>query len=373
MVARKTTRLLFSALTLLICGCTPSLSHSLNAPLQPASFRDFEDWDNGQAEAVQPALLNSCQKLDRRRFDGHSQWGSYRQWQSLCGELSTIDSSNLKTFFEERFKVYRVAPEQPGLFTGYFSPVYEGRLQKEPGFEVPLLKKPKDLVKVSPSDFGNTGPALVGKLKDSSLKPYDTRATIEQKIKNGQINHNQVLVWLKNSKDKFFLQIQGSGNIQLKDGSILHAAYAGNNGHSYVAIGRILKKRGDLKEVTMGTIEAWLDANPDKQQALFNQNPRYIFFRKANVGAVTAQGVPAIAHRTLAVDPDYIPYGVPVWLETRLTESEQPYRKMMVAQDTGSAIKGPVRGDIYMGVGPEAQKLAGPQQSPGKLYVLVPK
>ena len=280
--------------------------------------------------------------------------GSYNQWKSLCGQLVQLEDKSLKAFFEGHFKVYRVDSTSRGLFTGYYSPVYEGRLNKEPGFEVPLLKMPD----------GRPG---------NPLKQDDTRTDIEQKVSDGKIRADQVLVWIKDPKDKFFLQIQGSGNIQLKDGSMLHAAYGGNNGQKYVAIGRVLKDRGELDKVSMATIRAWLEAHPEEQQALFNQNPRYIFFRKASVGAVTAQGVPATAHRTMAVDPAYIPYGTPLWVDTELTVSQQPYRQMMVAQDTGSAIKGAVRGDIYMGVGPEAAALAGPQQSSGKLYVIVPK
>ena len=134
-----------------------------------------------------------------------------------------------------------------------------------------------------------------------------------------------------------------------------------------------MKEQGELPEVSAQAIKQWLADHPDKQQWLFNQNPRYIFFNESDQGAITAQGVPAIANRTLAVDPQVIPLGMPVWLETVLTASGKPYHQLMVAQDTGNAIKGAVRGDIYLGLGDEAAALAGEQQSPGRLYVLVPR
>ncbi len=366
-------KIILIVMALMVSGCTSQPGHSMGTSLQLTSFKALTGWSNEQANETRPVLLNSCRKLNRRTLTDNSPWGSYKQWQQLCGELSGLPEGKVKQFFEDNFQVYRVAVNQPGLFTGYYSPVYQGRLQKEPGFETPLLKLPEDLVTVKHRGGQGKGERIAGKKTGDSLKPYDTRAEIEEKISTGRVKPEQILVWIRSPSDKFFLQIQGSGNVQLKDGSLLHVAYAGNNGHGYVAIGRVLKERGELQEVSLATIKEWLNAHPDKQRELFNQNPRYIFFRAAKMGAVTAQGVPATPHRTLAVDPKYIPYGIPVWLDTKLTASGEPYRKMMVAQDTGSAIKGPVRGDIYMGVGPEAEQLAGSQQSPGKLYVIVPK
>ena len=342
----------------LLYSCTlPAASVPQNSltPLYPSSFTELNGWNNEQAKAVKPTLLNSCQKLSPKALaDSPLPSGTYKEWRTICRQLSGEHDDNLKKFFEKHFSVYQIDTKKKGLFTGYYSPIYEGRLQKEPGFEIPLLKYP--------ARQGIRG-----------IQVNDTRRIIEQKIRAGKIKSDQVLVWIKSPVDKFFLQIQGSGNIRLKDGKILHAAYGGNNKQPYLAIGRVLKQKGELDEVSMETIRDWLAANPEKQQALFNQNPRYIFFRKGQAEAITAQGIPATPYRTMAVDPRYIPYGTPLWVDTELTLTKEPYRQMMVAQDTGSAIKGTVRGDIYMGAGEDAAALAGPQQAAGKLYVFLPK
>ncbi|MDP0562677.1 MAG: MltA domain-containing protein [Candidatus Endonucleobacter sp. (ex Gigantidas childressi)] len=345
--------MLITTIAFFLSSCILSFSYASDSFVS-ASFDDLKGWGAEQGVAVRPVLLNSCQKLRRSNFDGRTSFGSYKQWKDLCYQLSRINDSEVKEFFEKNFTVYRVAPGSSGLFTGYYSPVYEGRLTTEPGFEVPLLKVPN-------------------LQRRGGFKKSDSRAVIEQKIKDGKIKSSQVLVWIKSSVDKFFLQIQGSGQIRLKDGTILYVGYAGNNGQRYVSIGRVLKERGELEKVSMSTIRGWLESNLGKQQALFNENPRYIFFGKTKHGAITAQGVPATAYRTMAVDPKFIPYGTPLWVDTELTASKQSFKQMMVAQDTGSAIKGAVRGDIYMGTGMHAEKLAGEQQAPGKLYIIVPK
>ena len=346
--------------TLLTCALIFGTSAFANSPdtsssyqLAPTDFSELIGWSNRQALATRPTLLNSCKKITPKALAASPlPMGSFAQWKTICNKLAEINPKEVKQFFESHFNVYQVSPESKGLFTGYYSPVYNGRLQKEPGFEVPLLKKPT-----------NTHP----------VKINDTRRIIEEKIRSGMVSPDHVVAWIKSPIDKFFLQVQGSGNIQLKNGNILHVAYAGDNAKPYVAIGKILKNSGALEKVTMRSVKNWLRQNPEEQQPLFNKNPRYIFFRKSNVGAVTAQGVPASPQRTLAVDPSYIPYGTPVWLDTTLSLSRRPYYQMMVAQDTGSAIKGPVRGDIYMGVGEHAATLAGPQQAAGSLYVMLPK
>lgn len=347
-------------------------AHAQTPPLQPVRFQDLTGWNNTQALAARPALLSSCRRLSPGQRPPQGPWGSYQRWQQLCTALAEAGEDQLQDFFERNFQVYRIGADQPGLFTGYYSPVYEGRRQREPGFAVPLLKRPADLLTVNPRLFGQKGELIIGKQVGQTLKPYDTRAQINEKINRGAIEPEQVLAWIQDSDDRFFLQIQGSGHLRLKDGQIMTVAYDGNNGHPYTAIGTLLKQRGELQKVSLASIRQWLKAHPDKRQELFNQNARYIFFRQGR-GAITAQGVPATAHRTLAVDPRYIPYGLPLWLDSQLTATGAPYRQMMVSQDTGSAIRGPVRGDIYMGMGRQAEQLAGPQQAPGRLYVMLPR
>ncbi|WP_066015374.1 murein transglycosylase A [Endozoicomonas atrinae] len=353
-------------LTLLLSGCG---LFTTKPEQQPVKFSDLEGWSEEQAIAIRPALVNSCKHLNRSVLTDKSPWGNYQQWQLLCKELIQTPDRQLKAFFEQNFTPVRISPQEKGLFTAYYSPVIPGSLDPSEDYSIPLLKLPHDLVKVRLSDFGLSGQGLVGRVEKGFLKPYGSRAEINQQT----AKNSDVLIWLSSPVDKFFLQIQGSGNVELPDGKIIHVGYAGNNGHNYVAIGKILKQKGELEEVSMQTIQSWLAKNPDKREWLLNQNPRYIFFSFSDEGAITAQGVPATMRRTLAVDPSYIPLGLPVWLDTRLTATGEKFQQMMVAQDTGSAIKGPARGDIYMGIGKDAAHIAGPQQEPGKLYVLVPR
>ena len=364
---RSLTRLLPLLLLTLISGCSVLTGEPPRQ--QPVKFSDLEGWSLDQAIAVKPALMNSCRRLNRSVLTKDSPWGSHELWLSLCKELRQTPDRQLKDFFEQNFRPVRVAADKKGLFTAYYSPVIAGSLDPSDTYTVPLLKLPQDLVNVYLPDFGLEKQRLVGRVEKGYLKPYLSRAQIERQ----KPDNSDVLLWLNSSTDKFFLQVQGSGNVQLPDGKIMHVGYAGSNGHNYVPIGRILQQQGELTDVSMQTIRDWLEKNPDRSQWLMNQNPRYIFFDFASEGAITAQGVPATSQRTLAVDPEYVPLGLPVWLDTRLSANGERFVRLMVAQDTGSAIKGPARGDIYMGLGQEAALLAGPQQEPGKLYVLIPR
>ena len=359
---------LLLTVALILSGCA-----STHTQKQPVGYEQLRGWNEQSLNSVKSALMNSCKKLNQTAFSDTSIWGSYTQWQSLCKELEQTPERQLKAFFEHNFTPVPIAPESPGLFTGYYSPVISGSRKPDATHQVALRKVPKDLVQARLGEFELTrdlsGKTLVGQVNRGYLKPYKDRKTIEQT----PASEEEALLWLTNAEDKFFLQIQGSGNVQLEDGEIVHVGYAGNNGHHYVPIGRILKESGELKDVSMQTIKQWLAEHPDKQQWLFNQNPRYIFFQQNKEGAITAQGVPAVSGRTLAVDPKVVPLGLPVWLDTRLTATDEPFQRLMVTQDTGSAIKGPARGDIYLGIGKEAAMLAGKQKAPGKMYVLVPR
>ncbi len=364
---RRLVRLAPVLLTALISGCSVLTTEPPRQ--QSVKFSELDGWSLDQAIAVKPALMNSCRRLNQSLLTTTEAWGSYERWQALCKELKQTPDRQLKVFFEQNFTPVRLAPQETGLFTAYYSPLMAGSLTPTAEYTVPLLKLPQDLVNVRLSDFGLQKQRLVGKVEKGYLKPYDSRAQIERQ----KPDNSDVLLWLNNSADKFFLQVQGSGSVQLPDGKIVHVGYAGNNGHKYVPIGRVLRQKGELTDVSMQTIRDWLAKNPGRSEWLMNQNPRYIFFDITDVGAITAQGVPATSQRTLAVDPKYVPLGLPVWLDTRLTANGERFQQLMVAQDTGSAIKGPARGDIYMGLGKEAALLAGPQQEPGKLYVLVPR
>ena len=353
-----------ACLPFLLSGCASRTSFD-----QSITYNDLPGWQDHQLPSIKPALLNSCERLNKKSFPKEQLWGDYNTWQGLCEELALTPDRQLRFFFENNFKPVAIAPGDRGLFTGYYSPVIPGQTYAAEEFRTPLLKLPKDLVKVLPADFNRKGSLMVGKVQKGYLKPYYQRAVINQQ----KYSDDEILLWLKDPVDKYFLQIQGSGSVALEDDEVVHVVYAGNNGHDYISIGRVLREHGELKQVSTETIKQWLTENPDRQEWLFNQNPRYIFFNQSETGAITAHGVPATTNRTLAVDPSVIPLGMPVWLDTTITATNEPFRQLMVAQDTGSAIKGAARGDIYMGLGEEAGYLAGEQQSPGKLYVLVPR
>ena len=354
----------FAGLPLVLSGCATQTRFDQNI-----TFNDLPGWEEQQIASAKPALLKSCERLDKRVFASESLWGDFLTWQTLCEELAHTPDRQLSLFFENNFRPVALSPGEQGLFTGYYSPLIPGQTHASEEYSTPLLTLPGDLVRMRPSDFNRQGSTVIGKVNQGYLKPYDQRASINQQ----KHTEDEVLLWLKDPVDNYFLQIQGSGSVKLESGDIVHVVYAGNNGHDYVPVGKILREEGELEEVSTETIKEWLKSNPDKQEWLFNQNPRYIFFNQSETGAITAQGVPATTNRTLAIDPKVIPLGMPVWLDTTITATNEPFRQLMVAQDTGGAIKGSARGDIYMGLGDEAGYLAGEQQASGKLYVLVPR
>jgi membrane-bound lytic murein transglycosylase A len=201
--------------------------------------------------------------------------------------------------------------------------------------------------------------------------PYDDRAAIAQGSLAGRA---KILAWADDPVSAFFLEVQGSGLIRLTNGDLMPVGYDGSNGRAYVAIGRVLADQGELpRPVTMSAIHTWLAAHPVEEQEILNMNPSYVFFRKLpNKNAVGAEGVALTPLRSLAVDPAYLPLGAPVWLDT--TDGQGVVlQRLMIAQDTGGAIKGPVRGDFYWGTGDAAAAEAGAMQSRGRYYVLLPK
>ncbi len=276
-------------------------------------------------------------------------------------------------FFQKHFQPV-VVRDSSSLFTGYFEPELEGSLRQKPGYATPLLRKPADLIKTK------TKGGYASKTA-SGVRPYFTRKQIEQGALNGK---GLELIWLKDPTDAFFLHIQGSGRVKLDTGGALRVGFAGKNGRPYTPIGKILIERGEIarENISMQSIRAWLLLNPGKAQELFWKNQSYIFFRKSgasdpNLGPAGAQGVQLTPEHSLAVDRRYTAYGTPLWLETRVPTGEGgklvPFARVMVAQDTGTAIKGPVRGDVFFGSGETAGYAAGLMQSPGRLVLLLPK
>jgi membrane-bound lytic murein transglycosylase A len=243
----------------------------------------------------------------------------------------------------------------------------------------PLYAPPDDLLTIDLSavnpDLRNM--RLRGRLQGRRVVPYWSRAEIESGV--APVNGKE-LVWVDDAVEAFFLQIQGSGRVRLGNGEVLRLGYADQNGHPYQSIGRTLIERGELQpgEASMQAIQAWAAANPQRLPELLNQNPSYVFFRELQlpdpaVGPIGALGVPLTPQRSIAVDPRYVPLGAPAFLATTWPASDLPLYRLMIAQDTGGAIRGPVRADFFWGFGAEAGALAGRMRQQGRMWVLLPK
>jgi len=317
-------------------------------------------------------FLKSCQKL------------THEQWQEVCHlaqKSQDLSDSEVREFFQSNFEVrpvYAEGGETEGLITGYYEPLLKGSWERSEEFRYPLYGVPKDLLIV---DLGDIYPDLKnmrlrGKLDGNKVVPYYDRAQLDN---DQDLLQGTEILWVNSLVDLFFLHIQGSGRVQLSDGSTVAVGYAGQNGHPYQSIGRVLTDMGELDkdEVTLFTIKDWLKSNPDRLAEVLAKNPSYIFFelRDAQLdGPFGSLNVALTPQRSIAVDRNVIPLGAPVWLQTTLPNEEQtPFNKLMLAQDTGGAIRGHVRADVFWGRGDEAEKMAGLMKQQGKLFVLLPR
>lgn len=303
-------------------------------------------------------------------------------------ENSPEGDEKARRFFKRWFSVLHASNNEKsqGLFTGYFEASLTGSRTPHPDYPTPLYRVPDNHVTV---DLAQFAPSLgrrrvVGRVENGALKPYFDRAAI-----NAGALVGQELLWVSDPIDAFILHVQGSGRVSLPDGDVARVGFAGQNGHKYQSIGRALIQRGDLKrgQASWPDIRAWIDANPDKAPALLAVNKRYIFFKErakstsggtaddaaVDDGPIGAQGVALTPRRSLAVDRRFIPLGVPIWLDTTWPSSDKPIQRLMVAQDTGGAIKGPVRGDFFWGHGDAALAQAGKMKSRGQYFILIPR
>lgn len=333
--------------------------------LQPILFGDLPGWQQDDVDAALPAFVKSCAR---------------QQEQVLCAQLiaeKNLAGFNFRRFLEKYTQPYRITAggNAPGLMTGYYEPLLRGSRTPSATYHVPLYGIPDDLITVDLGLFKTAlqGQSIVGRVEGKTLQPYADRAEVAQ---NGLAGKADALVWVDDPVAAFFLEIQGSGRVQLPDGSVMRLGYAGKNGRAYTAIGKVMKARGLLQEkVTMPMIRDWLKNNPDDMQAMLNENASVVFFREIKgEGPIGAEGVPLTPERSVAVDPTAITLGTLLWVDAEGAHDGEPrWQKLMVAQDTGGAIKGIVRADLFMGFGPRAERLAGAMQSQGSLYLLLPK
>lgn len=370
---RRTARAWLAALAaaLWLGGCAAwSPFRSGMAP--PVGWSALRGWEADRHAQAWPALLRSCDKLADRA----------PAWRRLCRAAAAegeIDDARARAFFERWFRPRPLRGRwfrRTGLITGYYEPLLRGSLSPDPRYPYPLYRPPPDLVTV---ELGELFPALQGRrvrgrLAGRRVVPYYSRAEIDG---GGRPLAGHELVWVDDPVAAFFLHIQGSGRIRLEDGRVLGIGYADQNGHPYRAIGRTLVEMGALalEEVNLFSLRDWLRAHPRRAAEVLHSNPSYVFFRlrpAPAAGPIGSLGVPLTAGRSLAVDPRVVPLGLPVWLDSRRPEDGRPYRRLMLAQDTGGAIRGTLRADVFFGHGPEAERLAGHMKQPGRLYVLEP-
>ena len=343
------------------------------APLfTPVAFEALPGWQQDDLRQAWPAFQASCRAL-----------GAKADWKSVCAAAKTVDAGDgaaVRSFFETYFvpNLVRAADgADSGLITGYYEPFLRGARKRGGANQTPLYKVPDDLITV---DLGSVYPSLKGmrlrgRLSGKTVVPYGSRAEIERARIPGK-----ELVWVDDPVEAFFLEVQGSGRVQLDDGETVRIAYADQNGHPYKAIGRWLVEQGDLTsaEASAQGISAWIAAPPERRQELFNVNPSYIFFREErlpdpNVGPKGALGVPLTPSRSVAIDPRFLPLGAPIYLSTTEPASTTPLQRLVMGQDTGGAIRGAVRADFFFGFGGQAPDNAGRMKQRGQLWVLLPR
>jgi membrane-bound lytic murein transglycosylase A len=387
---RRAVRALSLVAVALIAACQVTPPQPVAPPTAPAqpvftptSFRDLPGWNDDRVQDAWPALRVGCGALVARPR-------TVAAWQGPCATASEIDEQDVaavRLFFERNFTPYRISirdGEDTGLVTGYYEPLLQGSRLPGPAFPAPLYAPPDDLLTVDLADLYPElkGKRVRGRLDGRRVVPYWTRAEIDA---GKAAVAGKVLVSISDPVDAFFVQIQGSGRVQLAEGGVMRVGYADQNGHPFRSVARVLIDRGELTvgEATMQGIRAWARRHPDQLAQLLDENPSYVFFREvpppvpgtleARIdGPIGSLGVPLSAGRAIAVDPRAVPLGAPVFISTTQPLSDAPLRRLVMAQDTGGAIRGPLRVDFFWGFGDEAGERAGRMRQQGQLWLLWP-
>jgi membrane-bound lytic murein transglycosylase A len=374
------------ALALVLAGCTtirePAVGTTEPAPqpvprLEPANWSELPGWTADAITEAWPALLASCATS---RLPA--------EWGATCNAARLLergDTSAQRRMLESSLRPWHITQVtgggdkmQTGLITGYYEPVLRGARIRGGAFQTPLYSVPDDLLIIELGDLYPSlkGERVRGRLQGRRVVPYPDRALLA----DGKLLAGKELLWVDSAIDAFFLQIQGSGRVQLTDGTTIRLAYADVNGQPYRAIGRTLVAEGELtvEQATAPAIRQWLLDHPDRAPAVLNSNPSVVFFREEKItdpaqGPRGALGVPLIAGRSVAIDYRILPLGAPLFLTTTHPISGEPLRRLVVGQDTGGAIRGAIRADLFFGLGPEAGELAGRMRSDGQLWLLWPR
>jgi len=355
--------------------------------LRRVAFADLPGWTEDDVGEAIPAFVRSCRKLrdlaDDERVGRTDTGGLAGDWRQACERVASIaatDHAGARAFFEGEFVPFLASNngDPVGRFTGYYEPLLHGSRRRHGKYRYPLHRRPLDLVTVDLSKFIDDarGRRLWGRVVGRNLEPFDTRT----EIVGGSLGRKKLeLVWLDDPIDAFFVQVQGSGRVRLDTGGEIRVGYAATNGHRYTAIGRVLIEEGHLtrETVSMQSIRAYLEDHPERADEVMNRNDSYVFFDIVEGdGPLGSQGVVLTDRRSVAIDRNFIPQSAPLWLDTVSpiagAAGEQPLRRLVIAQDTGGAILGPVRADVYWGGDDAAADIAGRMKSRGRYFLLLP-
>ena len=381
----KKTGLLFLVLWLSSCGIKTTYKHispideTSSVKLEKVAFTQLKNFNYDNLEEVKSAIEKTCGAIKKDPYillKAKIKINPDR-YLDICENFEDIkdfSSDKIREFLVNNFDPYLVknSTNTIGKFTSYYEAELRASKTRQGQYVYPIYNRPNDLIELNLTDFDKTLPnrRLLGRIENSKLVPYYTRAEIENQGLDAP-----VILWGDDAVDIFLMQIQGSAVALLDDGSSVRISYADNNGHAFVGIGSILLKKGLLKsgQASMDKIRDWLKENPQIAQINMSENPRYIFHKISDAdGPVGALGVSLTAGRSLAVDNSYIPLGSLLWLETTGPDKEK-IEKLVIAQDIGGAIKGVVRGDYFWGHGEQALLSAGKMNSAGKYYIFIPK
>ncbi len=358
---------LFALATTFFTGCSQKIEqkpHISKANLEKVAWEDLDGFEEDNLSLSFEVFKKACTKSMR-----------YDNLRDICNKALETQTLQPKDFFIEYFSPYKLIGEnnaEDGLITGYYEPLLKGSLTQTDKYKYPIYKTPEDLLTI---DLSSIYPELKkyrlrGKLVGNKVIPYGSREELETHTKDNL----EAICYVDDKIDLFFLHIQGSGKVQLDTGEIINIGYSGQNGRAYYAIGRKLIEDGYIEKenISLQSIKQWLEENPEKMDEVLNLNESYVFFQKSAKSATGSLGVPLTAKRNLAVDRNYIPLGFPVFIDTTNPLDETPIKQLMVAADTGGAIKGEIRADFFCGHGKEAEKMAGKMKQKGSLYILIP-
>jgi len=371
-----------------------SAPRALSGRFTRAAWTDMPGWSNDDLSEFWPLFLRNCKGLMRPASGSLAvpARATPRAWQPVCAAAADAsrapapgDAAAARRFLQTYLQPWRLNGAD-GQFaantvTGYYEPLVHGSRRREGAYQWPLYAVPDDLLTV---DLGSVYPELAGKrvrgkLQGRRIVPYDARAAIE-----ASEHKPPVIAWVDDPVDNFFLQVQGSGRVELTDGpdagQTIRLAYADHNGQPYASIGRWLIDRGELpaSQASMQNIRAWARRHPTRVQDMLNANPAVVFFREEaipdpSLGPRGAYGLPLAAGRSIAVDTRFVPLGAPVFLATTMPGTQAPLQRLVFAQDTGTAITGAARADFYWGYGEEAGNMAGRMKQRGQMWLLWPK